>query len=407
VVFDTHLFLQKTALTVESIMNQVLPNNNDYKSDIIIDEKEIDQVKGRSFFALIRLILLGLLVGAMILWAVNWGRNAYLYVHETDARVMADLVPISSQASGVVTDLFFDEGARISAGQILAKVDDRVTQLKLVQKKAERQTQLAELKRSEAEYTMVETQLKSRIEGAKSRLAEARVSKKIFTHEFSFVEKEMKRIKKLVKKGAVSRSRFDRSQADFFKAQQQLIKSNAIIKTAESSLKEAMADQSELIVKVAELSKLRAQLIEIDAEIAIQEEELNNFITKADIDGVVGRRLIKKGEFVSKGQRLLVMHDPNKIWIETNIRETEINRISPGRQVRIEVDAFPGKDFVGKVILIGNAATSQFALLPKLNEAGTFTKITQRIRVRIEVEQEQEALKPGMMVEVFIDPKEE
>ena len=390
---------------MESIMNQVLPNNNDNKSDIIIDKKETDPVKGRSFFAVIRVVLLGLLVGAMILWAVNWGRSAFLYVHETDARVMADLVPISSEASGVVTDLFFDEGARISAGQILAKVDDRVTQLKLVQKKAERQTQLAELKRSEADYTMVETQLKSRIEGAKSRLAEARVSKKIFTHEFSFVEKEMKRIKKLVKKGAVSRSRFDRSQADFFKAQQQLIKSNAIIKTAESSLKEAMADQSELIVKVAELSKLKAQLIEIDAEIAIQEEELNNFIIKADIDGVVGRRLIKKGEFVSKGQRLLVMHDPNKIWIETNIRETEITRISPGRKARIEVDAFPGKEFVGKVILIGNAATSQFALLPKLNEAGTFTKITQRIRVRIELEQEQEALKPGMMVEVFIDPK--
>lgn len=385
------------------IMNQVLPNNNN-ESDNGIDEK--DAVKGRGLFAFIRIVLLGLLVGAMILWAVNWGRSAFLYVHETDARVMADLVPISSQASGVVTDLFFDEGARISAGQILAKIDDRVMQLKLVQKKAERRTQLAELKRSEAEYTMVETQLNSRIEGAKSRLAEARVSKKIFSHEFSFLEKEMRRIKKLIKKGAVSRSRFDRSQADFFKAQQQLIKSNAIIKTAESSLKEAMADQSELIVKVAELGKLRAQLIEIDAEIAIQEEEINNFIIKADIDGVVGRRLIKKGEFVSKGQRLLVMHDPNKIWIETNIRETEINRISAGQQVRIEVDAFPGKEFVGKVILIGNAATSQFALLPKLNEAGTFTKITQRIRVRIEVEQEQEALKPGMMVEVFIDPKE-
>ncbi len=391
-------------MAVGPIMNQVLPNNNN-ESDNGIDEK--DAVKGRGLFAFIRIVLLGLLVGAMILWAVNWGRSAFLYVHETDARVMADLVPISSQASGVVTDLFFDEGARISAGQILAKIDDRVMQLKLVQKKAERRTQLAELKRSEAEYTMVETQLNSRIEGAKSRLAEARVSKKIFSHEFSFLEKEMRRIKKLIKKGAVSRSRFDRSQADFFKAQQQLIKSNAIIKTAESSLKEAMADQSELIVKVAELGKLRAQLIEIDAEIAIQEEEINNFIIKADIDGVVGRRLIKKGEFVSKGQRLLVMHDPNKIWIETNIRETDINRISAGRQVRIEVDAFPGKEFVGKVILIGNAATSQFALLPKLNEAGTFTKITQRIRVRIEVEQEQEALKPGMMVEVFIDPKEE
>ena len=107
---------------------------------------------------------------------------------------------------------------------------------------------------------MVKTQLDSRIEGARSRLAEARVSKEIFIHEFSFLQKEMKRIQKLIKKGAVSRSRFDRSQADFFKAQQQLVKSNAIIKTAESSLKEAIADQSELIVKVAELGKLRAQL---------------------------------------------------------------------------------------------------------------------------------------------------
>ena len=380
------------------IMNHALPDNN--------DKKEKDVVKGRNFFAIIRIILLGLLVCAMILWAVNWGRNAFLYVHETDARVMADLVPISSQASGVVTGVFFDEGARISAGQLLAKIDDRVMQLKLAKKKAQRQTQLAELERSEAEHIMVKTQLDSRIEGARSRLAEARVGKEIFIHEFSFLQKEMKRIQKLIKKGAVSRSRFDRSQADFFKAQQQLVKSNAIIKTAESSLKEAIADKSELIVKVAELGKLRAQLTEIDAEIAIQEAELNNFIIKADIDGVVGRRLIKKGEFVSKGQRLLVMHDPNKIWIETNIRETEINRIAAGGQVRIEVDAFPDRKFMGKVMLIGNAATSQFALLPKLNEAGTFTKITQRIRVRIDVEQEQEALKPGMMVEIFIDPKE-
>ena len=101
-----------------------------------------------------------------------------------------------------------------------------------------------------------------------------------------------------------------------------------------------------------------------------------------------------------------MIHDPEKIWIETNIRETEVRRISSGQQVRIEVDAFPNQEFTGKVGLIGNAATSQFALLPKLNEAGTFTKITQRIGVRIDVDQKNGSLKPGMMVEVFIDPKE-
>ena len=216
----------------------------------------------------------------------------------------------------------------------------------------------------------------------------------------------MKRFQKLTKTGAISQSSFDRSQADFFKAKQQLIKANAVIITAESSLKEAVADRSELKVKDAEQTELKAELIEIDSKIKIQEEELTNYNVRSDIDGVVGRRLIKAGEYVSRGQRLLVIHDPEKIWIETNIRETEVRRISSGQQVRIEVDAFPNQEFTGKVGLIGNAATSQFALLPKLNEAGTFTKITQRIGVRIDVDQKNGSLKPGMMVEVFIDPKE-
>ena len=149
------IILAKAAVAVGPIMNDVLPNNN--------DEKEKDAVKGRNFFAIIRIVLLGLLVGAMILWAVNWGRSAFLYVHETDARVVADLVPISSQASGVVTGVFFDEGTRILAGQVLAEIDDRVMQLKLAKKRAQRQTQLAELERSEAEHIMIKTQLDSRI----------------------------------------------------------------------------------------------------------------------------------------------------------------------------------------------------------------------------------------------------
>jgi len=71
--------------------------------------------------------------------------------------------------------------------------------------------------------------------------------------------------------------------------------------------------------------------------------------------------------------------------------------------VRIEVDAYPDIDFEGKVSRIGDAATSQFALLPRLNESGTFTKITQRIEVRIDLGQHQSMLKPGMMVEIFVD----
>jgi membrane fusion protein (multidrug efflux system) len=326
-------------------------------------------------------------------------------VHETDARVMADLVAISSEVDGQITQRFFEEGDAISIGQILVTIDSRIMELKLTQIKAERGTYLAELDRVKAEYGMTQQQIVLRIESAQSKLAEAKARKNIFVHEFLFLEKEMERVQKLAKSGAISRSKFDRVQTNFFKAKQELIKENAAITTANSALNEVLADKSKLIVKNAERVELEAELIAIDAAINIQTQELENYTIKAGMNGVVGRRLIKAGEYVSRGQRLLVMHDQNKIWIETNIRETEINRVSLGQNVRIEVDAFPDKEFFGKVRRIGNAATSQFALLPKLNEAGTFTKITQRIRVRVDVKQKDDMLKPGMMVEIFIDPE--
>jgi membrane fusion protein (multidrug efflux system) len=385
-------------------MSQSLPIENN-KLDVIKDDLEQGTVKGRGLFAIARIVLLVLLIGVMALWAAHWGRGAFLYVHETDARVMADLVAISAEVDGRVTQRFFDEGDAISVGQTLVTIDSQVMGLKLIQIKAERSTYLAELARVKAEYGMTQQQIASRIESAQSKLAEAKARKNIFVHEFFFLEKEMERVQKLTKSGAISRSKFDRVQADFFKAKQELIKENAAITTANSALNEVLADRSELSVKNAERLELEAQLIAIDAEINIQTQELENYTIKSRMNGVVGRRLIKSGEYVSRGQRLLVVHDPNKIWIETNIRETEINRISLGQNVRVEVDAFPDKEFFGKVRRIGNAATSQFALLPKLNEAGTFTKITQRIRVHVDVKQENDMLKPGMMVEVFIDPE--
>src|SRR3546814_17975300 len=63
-----------------------------------------------------------------------------------------------------------------------------------------------------------------------------------------------------------------------------------------------------------------------------------------------------------------------------------------------DLDAYPGEVFEGRIDRIGHAANSQFALLPRLNESGTFTKVTQRIEVRIAVEQRDGRLRPGMMV---------
>src|SRR5690606_14193692 len=124
---------------------------------------------------------------------------------------------------------------------------------------------------------------------------------------------------------------------------------------------------------------------------------------RASFDGVIGTTFVDAGEYVSPGTRLLVYHDPSKVWVDANVKETDFRRLKRGAPARITVDAYPDLEFTGKVVRLGEAATSQFALLPSPNPSGNFTKVTQRVPIRIAVEQKDGLLRPGMMVEVSVD----
>ena len=134
-----------------------------------------------------------------------------------------------------------------------------------------------------------------------------------------------------------------------------------------------------------------------------QKLDLNDRTIRSPVDGVIDKTFIKVGEYVTPGQRLALAHDPAKIWIEANIKETQIRKLKIGQRVELGVDAYPDIAFEGRVLSIGNATTSEFALLPSPNPSGNFTKITQRMAVRIAIDQKDDLLRPGMMVEVNID----
>ena len=124
---------------------------------------------------------------------------------------------------------------------------------------------------------------------------------------------------------------------------------------------------------------------------------------RAAFDGVIDQTFIDAGEFVTAGTRLLMYHNPSEIWIDVNIKETDVRKITVGAPARVKIDAYPGQVFDARVSEVGGAATSQFALLPNPNPSGNFTKVTQRIPVRLEIVQQQGRLRPGMMVEATID----
>jgi membrane fusion protein, multidrug efflux system len=383
-------------------MNDLAPKM-EAPTQAVVSEPAPPARRGRKIFALARVLLLGVLLFAMVMWAVQWARTSVLFVHETDARIMADLVSVSSEVDGRLRELRVAEGERVVKGQTLAVIDSRSVAMALAETRAERATARAELVRVEAETKMIGEQTESRVRSERSKLAVSEANQSVYAHEVNFSEAEFRRIEKLAKSGAVSTSRLDRAQTDFLKARQEMQKAQAEIATAKALLDEALADRARLLVKKAEHAELEAHLAEIEARIASQGVDLEDRTIKSPIDGVVGQTFVSAGEYLSSGKRILSLHDPSRIWVESNIRETEVGRISVGLPVRVEVDAYPDAEFEGRISRIGDAATSQFALLPRLNDSGTFTKITQRIEVRINLEPHEQTLKPGMMVEIFVD----
>ncbi|GHD41859.1 hemolysin secretion protein D [Thalassobaculum fulvum] len=351
----------------------------------------------------VRLSLFLLVLGLMAAVGTYWGHSAIRYVHETDARIKADLIAVASEVSGRVVERPVDDGDRVARGQVLLRLDSREAALRLEEADAAQSTLLAGIGRLDAEVAMIRERAESRIARARAGLEEMTAGRELYEHELNFAKADYERARSLAASGAISSARLDRAHTDYLRARQELSRAEAEIASARAGLDEARSELAEVSVKQAERARLEAELAEVAARRERLRVELEQHTIVSPIDGVIGRTFASPGERVEEGQRLMSMHDPAAIWVEANVRETEVGRITAGQSVAITVDAYPGERFVGTVARVGQAANSQYALLPRLNESGTFTKVTQRLEVRIAVEQHEGRLRPGMMVEVSID----
>jgi membrane fusion protein (multidrug efflux system) len=95
----------------------------------------------------------------------------------------------------------------------------------------------------------------------------------------------------------------------------------------------------------------------------------------------------------------------DRLWIDANLKETDLTYVKVGDKVEITVDAYPGRVWTGKVESISPASGAEFSILPPQNASGNWVKVVQRIPVRIAVEQKEgyPTLRSGMSVIVEID----
>ena len=328
--------------------------------------------------------------------------NRLNFIHEEDARIHADLVTVSSRVAGWITEMPIAEGDQLSQGAVMVQVDDRESNIQLNELQAQLAASGAQRSRLAAERILVNSQIESRMQSEVSQVAAADVAVSSLRPQLQLAKRELNRTQRLFEDKVASRRQLDQAENQLQQIDREYRIAVAALEAAKSGLAEAEADRARLGVLAGDLSVLQSREQEIKARIERQRLDIQDRTVKSPTAGVVDRIFVDIGEYVTPGQRLALVHNQDLVWVEANIKETDVRKLKQGQIVNIHVDAYPDDTFNGTVKTIGSAATNQFALLPTPNPSGNFTKITQRLPVRIAFDKPDPRLRPGMMVEIEI-----
>jgi membrane fusion protein (multidrug efflux system) len=337
-----------------------------------------------------RLLLVGAslaILGSGSYYGWGYWSVGRFHVSTDDAYVQADNTTIAPKVSGYLSQAPVGDNESVKAGQILARIDDRDYKVALDQAKADVAAAKASIASKEA---ALDTQ-QSVIDSAQATIAVDQANE-------TFAEQENKRYSNLASTGYGS---VQNAQA-----------AASHIAAARASLQR---DTAALASAVKQVSLLKAELAQAQAALAHDQAaqdqaELNLGYTSivAPVDGVVGNRTLRVGQYVQAGTQLMSLVPAAAAYVVANYKETQLTDVRPGQPVEIGVDMFPGRTYHGHVDSLAPASGQTFALLPPDNATGNFTKVVQRIPVKITLDPSNASaseLRPGMSVTPSIDTK--
>jgi membrane fusion protein (multidrug efflux system) len=403
---------------------------------------------------------IGAIIG---LWyGIDYWLYSMKHVVTDDARVKGRMVSVAPEVSGVVRVLHVEEGHPVQAGQVLLELHDSSYRLQYEEAQAQAQMTQGELQEAQQTYKLQGKRAVSQIARAQAEVAvqqsaleeertaltleRVQLQNQLAEAEAAFKQAEAEE-KEMQVRARVAMSNWERAQALFadgivsvesrdqaqetleqtrarlLSVQEQVAQQRARLNNALASQKQVQLRERKVQTMQAEVEKahanlrlaeterdeegvleerihmLEARLKETQAKAERAHNDLKDTVLRSPITGVVSRQRVEEGQLVQRGQPVLVLNNPQDVWILANIKESYIRDVQVGKPVDVRVDAYPDRRFQGTVEIIGAAAISEFALFPP---TGTFTKVEQRIPVQINVPNSNGLLKPGMMVVIGI-----
>jgi membrane fusion protein (multidrug efflux system) len=355
-------------------------------------------VRHRAGIAVVLLVLLaGGLAGA------RWVRDRLAHVEDNDAQVVGEITTVASRVDGWLIVRPVMEGDRVRKGQVLAELDARDARFRLAALEAQKAATEAQIRQTTIQRDTTQQTAEAQIADARAQVAAADAAVEVATHVAAIARSDFARADPLVGRGDVSRHDWDHARSTLLQGEAALRLAQGQKVSRQAALTLAIAQLGQVPVLAQQIEVLRAQHDGLAAQADQVRQEIGDRSLRAPFDAIIDRTFIHPGDYVQTGQWLMMLHDPDDVWVEANIKETEVSRVRVGAGVAISVDAWSGVALHGRVLRVGTAATNQFALLPSPNPSGNFTKITQRVPVRIAIDKPEHPLQPGLMVEVSID----
>jgi HlyD family secretion protein len=285
-------------------------------------------------------------------------------------------VNISPKNAGRLTALYVDQGDKVKAGQLLARMDSANLTAELAQAQAE-------LAQAEAEYTKVlNGNRQEAIARAKSQVLSAQA-------KVDLNAKKLEKNRWLAQEGAIAQLTLD----EYLSAD----------KTSRASLAEAQEQLRELEngSRPEDIEQSQAKVAAAKAKVDLARTELNETAIYAPFDGIISQKYATVGAVVtpnvsasatSSATSSSIVSIASGLEVKVNVSEATIAQIKPNQTVKIAADAYPYRTFQGRVQQIAPEAIIE-------NNVTSF-------EVKVELISGQTELRSGMNVDaVFVGKK--
>ena len=335
-----------------------------------------------------RLVLFTLViavVGIIFYFSARYIVHTMNYESSDNAQIDGNIIPLRIKTGGYIAEIRFEDNRFVTKGDTLAIIDTVDLASYMQQAEARLESALIAVQMNHAgkqSATFSTEAADENIAAAAARLRQA--------------ENDFKRIQAMYDDGTATPQTFDAAKSGFDIAKAQY--------RAVTSQRETAGTQ--ITAQNLQIQSAEARVKEAKAQLVAAKYLLDNAFIIAPCNGIISKKSVEKGQLCLAGTAIAVLIDLDNIWITANLKETQLDKIQPGQEVNVSVDAYSDVKISGSVESISGATGPKFALLPADNATGNFVKVTQRVPIRIAVKQikneKRKQLVPGMNVVVDI-----